>query len=89
MSRILIVDDEKDILEFLGYNLRKEGYEVFESKNGEDAILLAKKAAPELIILDVMMPGIDGIENSFRISTISVDFDKKYSKLIKVLKSTI
>ena len=71
MSRILIVDDEKDILEFLGYNLRKEGYEVFESKNGEDAILLAKKVAPELIILDVMMPGIDGIETCSRMRSIS------------------
>ena len=71
MSRILIVDDEKDILEFLGYNLRKEGYEVFESKNGEDAILLAKKVAPELIILDVMMPGIDGIETCSRMRSLS------------------
>ena len=71
MSRILIVDDEKDIIEFLGYNLRKEGYEVFESKNGEDAILLAKKVAPELIILDVMMPGIDGIETCSRMRSLS------------------
>jgi len=71
VSRILIVDDEKDIIEFLGYNLRKEGYEVFESKNGEDAILLAKKVAPELIILDVMMPGIDGIETCSRMRSLS------------------
>ena len=70
MEKILIVDDEKDILEFLGYNLRAEGYEVFESKNGEDAISLAQEISPGLIILDVMMPGIDGIETCERVRSI-------------------
>ena len=66
MKKILIVDDEKDILEFLGYNLRKQGYAVFDSINGEDAIIKAQKIIPDLIILDVMMPGIDGIETCQR-----------------------
>ncbi|MBG40223.1 MAG: DNA-binding response regulator [Flavobacteriales bacterium] len=62
VKKILIVDDEKDILEFLGYNLRKEGYEVIEAKTGDEALHLVKNNIPDLIILDVMMPGIDGIE---------------------------
>jgi len=70
LEKILIVDDEKDILEFLGYNLRAEGYEVFESNNGEDAISLAQEISPALIILDVMMPGIDGIETCQRMRSI-------------------
>ncbi len=60
--KILLVDDEKDILEFIGYNLRKDGYTVFTSNNGQEAVELAKKELPQLIILDVMMPGMDGIE---------------------------
>lgn len=60
--KILLVDDEPDVLEFLGYNLRKEGYEVFSCQNGEEAIQKAKELLPHLIILDVMMPGMDGIE---------------------------
>ena len=66
MKKILIVDDEKDILEFLGYNLRKEGYEVSEAKTGDAALQLVKNNIPDLIILDVMMPGIDGIETCQR-----------------------
>ena len=60
--KILLVDDEPDILEFLGYNLKKEGYSVFTAGNGKDAIALAKKENPELIVLDVMMPEMDGME---------------------------
>jgi len=60
--KILLVDDEVDILEFLGYNLKKEEYRVFTANNGNDAIQLAKEENPHLIILDVMMPGMDGIE---------------------------
>lgn len=60
--RILIVDDEKDILEFLGYNLMKEGFEVFYAGNGEDAISRAASVLPHLVLLDVMMPGMDGME---------------------------
>lgn len=60
--KILLVDDEPDILEFLGYNLKKEGFTVFTAQNGPDAIKLALDTLPHLIILDVMMPGMDGIE---------------------------
>lgn len=60
--RILIVDDEKDILEFLSYNIRREGFEVFTEKNGQDGLKTAAKVKPHLIILDVMMPGMDGME---------------------------
>lgn len=59
---ILLVDDEKDILEFLSYNLSKEGYRVFTANNGEEAIKLTRDIKPSLILLDVMMPEIDGIE---------------------------
>ncbi|MBE0661027.1 MAG: response regulator transcription factor [Bacteroidales bacterium] len=60
--RILLADDEPDVLEFLGYNLRKEGYQVNSCNNGKDAIELAVRIKPHLIILDVMMPSMDGIE---------------------------
>lgn len=60
--KILLVDDEPDILEFVGYNLKKEGYTVFTASNGKNAISIAKKELPHLIILDVMMPDMDGIE---------------------------
>ena len=59
--KILIVDDEKDILEFLSYNLEKEGYQVSTALNGILALEIAKKTKPDLIILDVMMPEMDGI----------------------------
>lgn len=61
-NKILIVDDELDILEFLKYNFENEGYEVITGNNGQEAIELAKKERPDLIILDVMMPVMDGIE---------------------------
>lgn len=61
-EKILIVDDEKDILEFLGYNFEKEGYTVFTAQNGIDGKSLAIKNKPDLIILDIMMPGMDGVE---------------------------
>ncbi|SMC44270.1 response regulator transcription factor [Cellulophaga tyrosinoxydans] len=60
--RILLVDDEPDILEILSYNLSAEGYEVFTAKNGVEGVAKAKKKEPHLIILDVMMPEMDGIE---------------------------
>ena len=60
--KILIVDDEPDILEFLGYNLRKEGFDVHTAKNGKEGLMKAKELLPHLIILDVMMPEMDGIE---------------------------
>ncbi len=60
--KILLVDDEPDILEIVGYNLSSEGYNVTTAKNGNEAIAKAKKERPHLIILDVMMPEMDGIE---------------------------
>lgn len=60
--KILLVDDEPDILEIVAYNLSAEGYEVFTAKNGADGVAKAKKKKPHLIILDVMMPEMDGIE---------------------------
>jgi two-component system alkaline phosphatase synthesis response regulator PhoP len=60
--KILLVDDEKDILEFLSYNLKKEGYQVLTARNGVSAIKIATDEIPHLIILDMMMPEMDGIE---------------------------
>lgn len=60
--RILLVDDEPDILEIVGYNLYSEGYKIFTANNGLKAIEAAKEYLPHLIILDVMMPEMDGIE---------------------------
>ncbi len=59
--KILLVDDEVDILEFISYNLEKEGYKVYTATNGAEAIKTATKKEPHLIILDVMMPEMDGI----------------------------
>lgn len=59
---IVLVDDEKDILEFLSYNIRQEGYKVFTAVNGEDALTLVRKIEPSMVLLDVMMPVMDGIE---------------------------
>jgi len=58
---ILLVDDEVDILEFVSYNLVKEGYKVYTAQNGLDALKIAEKKIPDLILLDVMMPEMDGI----------------------------
>ena len=60
--KILIVDDEPDILELIEYNLKKEGYAVFTACNGKEAVQEARKCLPDLIILDIMMPKMDGIE---------------------------
>ena len=60
--KILLVDDEPDILEFLSYNLKKEGFKVSTAKNGRKAVEIAEKFQPHLILLDVMMPEMDGIE---------------------------
>lgn len=74
---ILLVDDEDDILEFVGYNLKKEGYTVLTSNNGRDAINIAVAQNPHLILLDVMMPEMDGIETC------------REMKRIKALENTI
>ena len=59
--RILLVDDEEDILEFVSYNLEREGFKVFTGRNGREAIQMVTKVKPDLVILDVMMPEMDGI----------------------------
>lgn len=61
-QRVLLVDDEPDIVELLKYNLEREGYLVSTALNGRDAIKSAKSARPDLIVLDIMMPGMDGVE---------------------------
>lgn len=68
--KILLVDDEPDIIEFLSYNLRKEQFTVLTAGNGEEAINIAQSELPELIILDVMMPEMDGIETCEEIKRI-------------------
>ncbi|MFY8009545.1 MAG: response regulator transcription factor [Flavobacterium sp.] len=60
--KILLVDDEQDILEIVGYNLAQEGYQIVTATNGKEAITKAKKELPHLIIMDVMMPEMDGME---------------------------
>lgn len=61
-KKILLIDDEQDIIEILSYNLEKEGYKVFTANNGNEGIKVAKEIIPDLILLDVMMPEKDGIE---------------------------
>ncbi|MEY3052743.1 MAG: hypothetical protein RLY31_2528 [Bacteroidota bacterium] len=61
-KKILVVDDEPDILEILAYNLRKEGFQVATANNGEEGLRKAEEIQPDLIILDIMMPQMDGVE---------------------------
>lgn len=68
--KILLVDDEPDILEFIDYNLKKEGFRVFTAQNGQEGIEIAKKELPHLIILDLMMPKMDGVETCEEIKKI-------------------
>ena len=75
--KILLVDDEKDILEFLKYNLENEGYNVVTAGNGKKALEIARRILPDLIVLDVMMPEMDGISTAIEI--------KKYPKLNEAL----
>jgi two-component system alkaline phosphatase synthesis response regulator PhoP len=70
-KKILLVDDEPDILEFLSYNLKKENFEVSTAKNGKEAICLAQKINPDVIVLDVMMPEMDGIETCYELRKIN------------------
>lgn len=67
---VLLVDDEPDILEFVSYNLKKEGFNVLTAPNGEAGLKIAKKEKPQLILLDVMMPGMDGIETCDQIRNV-------------------
>ena len=68
--KILLVDDEPDILEIVGYNLKNEGYLVYTASNGVEALKSAKKITPNLILLDIMMPEMDGIEACEKIRAI-------------------
>lgn len=61
-EKILVVEDEKDILELIAFNLECSGYTVFKASNGEDGLQLANAEMPDLILLDIMMPGIDGFD---------------------------
>lgn len=62
VQKVLLVDDEADIIELLRYNLEREGYAVQTALNGRDALKIAKSWRPDLIVLDIMMPGMDGVE---------------------------
>ena len=68
--KILLVDDEPDILEIVEYNLKAEGYQVFTANNGAEGVKMAKKVSPHLILLDIMMPEMDGIEACEKIRNI-------------------
>ncbi|MBO6622127.1 MAG: response regulator transcription factor [Balneola sp.] len=59
---ILVVDDEKDLLDLIEYNLRKEGFDVLKAENGEEGIAMAKEHSPDLVLLDIMMPKMDGLQ---------------------------
>ncbi|MEZ5987740.1 MAG: response regulator [Planctomycetota bacterium] len=61
-EKILLIEDEPDILDVLEYNLRREGYRVVKSRDGEEGLRLAKREGPDLVLLDLMLPGLDGIE---------------------------
>jgi two-component system alkaline phosphatase synthesis response regulator PhoP len=61
-DRVLVVDDEEDILELIQYNLSKEGYEVATSASGEQALQQARATLPDLVLLDLMLPGVDGLD---------------------------
>lgn len=69
--KILLVDDEPDILEIVGYNLKNEGYQVFSAQNGAEGVKTAVKVVPHLILLDIMMPEMDGIEACEKIRKIN------------------
>lgn len=59
---ILVVDDEKDLLDLIEYNLKKEGFDVLKAENGEEGIKIAKEHKPDLVLMDIMMPKMDGME---------------------------
>lgn len=62
LANLLLIDDEPDLLELVGYNMTRAGYKVHKAQNGEEGLRLAKQLKPDLIILDIMMPGMDGID---------------------------
>tara|TARA_B100000575_G_C23141710_1_gene664575 strand:- start:2456 stop:3133 length:678 start_codon:yes stop_codon:yes gene_type:complete len=76
---ILVVDDERDILDLLEYNLKKVGFNVFKAENGEEGISKAKENRPDLILLDIMMPKMDGLE---AVEIMRTDSDLKKTPII-------
>jgi two-component system alkaline phosphatase synthesis response regulator PhoP len=70
LNRILLVDDEPDILDFISYNLKKNGFKVYTALNGQIALNIAKEKNPDLIVLDIMMPGMDGVEVCMQLRSI-------------------
>lgn len=76
---ILVVDDEADLLDFIEYNLLKEGYAVLKAENGQEALKIARKTPPDLILLDVMMPKMNGIET---IRELKTDKDLRYKPVV-------
>ncbi|MBZ9628528.1 response regulator [Psychroflexus sp. CAK57W] len=95
MKKILLVDDEPNIIMALEYTLRKNDYEIFIARDGEEAVALAEKLVPDLVILDIMMPKVDGYEvlehlrehNSLKESTqtIIISAKQKQSDVQKAL----
>ncbi len=79
--KILLVDDEQDILEIVGYNLSQEGYQIITASNGKEAVAMAKKERPQLIIMDVMMPEMDLIQMLF----LKINFIYKTDLIFMVL----
>ena len=77
--KILLVDDEPDILEFMEYNLKKEGYQVYVAKNGQEAVDKATELKPHLVILDIMMPMVDGFAT---LEQIRKDENLKHTKVM-------
>ena len=67
--KIVVIEDEADILEVMEYNLIREGFEVFSTTDGEEGLALVRKDAPSLVVLDIMLPGLDGIEVCKRLKT--------------------
>ena len=59
---VLVIDDEKDLVEMLRYNLEKDGYDVIAASDGETGVEVATEHSPDLVILDLMLPGVDGLE---------------------------
>jgi two-component system alkaline phosphatase synthesis response regulator PhoP len=76
---ILVVDDEKDLLDLIEYNLKKEGFAVLKAENGEEGIKIAKEHKPDLVLMDIMMPKMDGME---AVETMRADDELKYTPII-------
>ena len=78
--RVLVVDDEKDLVELITYNLGRNGFEVLTAFNGNDALDLAQRELPDLVVLDLMLPGIDGTEVARRLRGDSRTADDRCSR---------